>query len=159
MTLLKVGQPVKIDVDAYPDKTFMGKVKEIAPTVKERTRTTTITVSLENKEGLLRSGMFARGVIALKEFKEAIIIPSDSIVTLGGQTFLVPLVKPDPAKPGEGVIEMRTVKLGDKLSSQTVIEDGLLPDDMVVVATQAQLSDGVKVRYVEEAQEQPEASE
>ena len=159
MTLLKIGQPVKIDVDAYPDKTFMGKVKEIAPTVKERTRTTTIKVSLENKEGFLRSGMFARGVIALKEFKEAIIIPSDSIVTLGGQTFLVPLVKADPAKPGEGAIEMRTVKLGDKLSSQTVINDGLLTDDMVVVATQAQLTDGVKVRFIQEAQEQPEAAE
>ena len=159
MTMLKIGQPVKIDVDAYPDKNFMGKVKEIAPTVKERTRTTTIKVSLDNKEGLLRSGMFARGVIALKEFKEAILIPSDSIVTLGGQTFLVPLVKADPTKPGEGAVEMRTVKLGDKLSSQTVIEDGLLPDDMVVVATQAQLTDGVKVRYLEEAQEQPGAPE
>ena len=159
MTMLKIGQPVKVDVDAYADKTFMGTVKEIAPTVKERTRTTTIKLSLENKEGLLRSGMFARGIIALKEFKEAIIIPTDSIVTLGGQTYLVPLVKPDPAKPGEGTIEMRTVKLGDKLSSQTVIQDGLLVDDMVVVATQAQLSDGVKVRFVEETEEQPELSE
>ncbi|MCX5782419.1 MAG: efflux RND transporter periplasmic adaptor subunit [Elusimicrobia bacterium] len=159
MTTLKIGLAVKVDVDAYPDKMFMGILREIAPTVKERTRTTTIKITLENKDGLLRSGMFARGVIALKEFKDAILVPTDSVVTLGGQTFLVPIVKPDATKPGEGVIEMRTVKLGDKLSSQTVIEDGLLVDDLVVIATQAQLSDGVKVKFIEEIQERPEISE
>ncbi len=159
ITTLKKGLQVKIDVDAYPDKTFVGAVKEIAPTVKERTRTTTIKIGIDNKEGLLRSGMFARGVIALKEFKDTMLIPSDSIVTLGGQTFLVPIVKPDPTKPGEGQIEMRTVKLGDKLSSQTVIEDGLTEGDLVVVATQAQLSDGVKVRFTEETLETAEAAE
>ena len=145
---LKIGQNVKINCDSYPGKDFLGTIAEIAPTVKERTRTTTVKIDIPNNDGQLRSGMFGRGTIFLLELKNVMLVNSDSIVSLGEKTFLVPLVKPDPKFQGEGIIEMRHVKTGVKTSTgQTVIEDGLFKDDFVVMETQGQLSDGLKVKF------------
>jgi RND family efflux transporter MFP subunit len=146
---LAVGQTVNITCDSHQGKTFTGKLTEIAPTVKERTRTATVKVRVENDEGLLRSGMFGRGVIILKELKDVMLVPSESIISLNDNVFLVPVVAPDYRTPGEGVIQMRPCQLGDKLTDKTVITQGLQVDDLVVIETQGQLSDGIKVKFLE----------
>lgn len=146
---LVIGQPVTINCDSYQGRTFAGKLTEIAPTVKERTRTSTIKVSVENNEGLLRSGMFGRGVILLKELKDVLLVPSDSIVSLNDNAFLVPVVTPDYKTPGEGVIMMRPCQLGEKLTDKTVIDNGLQIGELIVTETQGQLSDGMKVKFLE----------
>ena len=68
--------------------------------------------------------MFGRGVILIKELKNVLLVPSDSIVSLNENAFLVPVVSPDFRTPGEGVIMMRPCKLGEKLMDKTVIENG-----------------------------------
>lgn len=146
---LAIGQTVTINCDSYHGKEFMGTLTEIAPTVKERTRTSTIKVSVENDEGKLRSGMFGRGVILLKELKDVMLVPNDSIVSLGENAFLVPVVSPDYRTPGEGTILMRPCQLGEKLTDKTVIEQGLQTGEFVVIETQGQLSDGMKVKFLE----------
>ncbi len=146
---LAIGQSVTINCDSYHSKVFSGTLKEIAPTVKERTRTSTIKVSVNNDEGLLRSGMFGRGVILLKELKDVILVPNDSVVSLGEKTFLVPVVSPDYRTPGEGVILMRPCQLGEKLAEKTVINQGLQINELVVIETQGQLTDGMKVKFLE----------
>lgn len=146
---LAIGQMVNITCDSHQGKTFTGKLMEIAPTVKERTRTSTIKVSVENPDGLLRSGMFGRGVIILKELKDVMLVPSESIISLNENVFLVPVVVPDYRTPGEGIVQMRPCQIGDKLTDKTVINQGLNIGDMVVVETQGQLTDGVKVKFLE----------
>lgn len=146
---LKVGLRVKVNCDSYAGRDFFGTLTEIAPTVKEKTRTTTIKVSIENDNGALRSGMFGRGSIYLVELKNVMLVSTDSLITLGDTTTLVPLVKPDPKVPDEGTIEMRHVTTGQKLTTTTVINDGLAMDEMVVIETQGQLSDGLRVKFTE----------
>lgn len=146
---IKIGMKVKVNCDSYPNRDFWGTVREIAPTVKERTRTTTIKVAIPNTDGMLRSGMFGRGSVFLTELQNVILVPSDSIISLGETTTLVPIVKADPRIPNEGIIEMRHVTTGEKLSQMTVISDGLFPDELVVTETQGQLSDGVHVKFTE----------
>jgi len=145
---LAVGQKAKIISDSYPDKEFMGNISEIAPVVKERTRTANVKISVENKEGLLRSGMFARGTVYLKEFQNVVLVPSDSVISLNNVTFLVPVVVPD-AKPGFGTIQMRPCAVGEKVGDKTVILQGLNLGELVVAETQGQLSDGIKVKFQE----------
>jgi RND family efflux transporter MFP subunit len=154
---LAIGQSVTINCDSYHSKVFSGTLKEIAPTVKERTRTSTIKVSVNNDEGLLRSGMFGRGVILLKELKDVILVPNDSVVSLGEKTFLVPVVSPDYRTPGEGVILMRPCQLGEKLAEKTVINQGLQINELVVIETQGQLTDGMKVKFLEAIEDKVEA--
>jgi membrane fusion protein (multidrug efflux system) len=145
---MSIGQKVIIHSDSYPDREFEGTVIEIAPVVKERTRTATVKINVENKEGLLRSGMFARGEIFIRELHDVVLVPTDSIISLNDMTFLVPIVSPD-ANPSEGTIQMRPCSIGDKVGEKTIVFSGLNLGDLIVVETQGQLSDGVKVKFQE----------
>ena len=93
--------------------------------------------------------MFGRGVILLKELKDVMLVPNDSIVSLGDNAFLVPVVSPDYRTPGEGTILMRPCQLGEKLTDKTVIEQGIQMGELVVIETQGQLNDGMKVKFLE----------
>jgi membrane fusion protein (multidrug efflux system) len=145
---MSVGQKVTINSDSYPDKEFEGTIVEIAPVVKERTRTATVKINVENKDGLLRSGMFARGVIFIRELHNVVLVPTNSIISLNDTTFLVPVVAPD-ANPTEGTIQMRPCTVGDKVGEKTIVLSGLNLGELLVVETQGQLSDGVKVKFQE----------
>jgi multidrug efflux pump subunit AcrA (membrane-fusion protein) len=91
--------------------------------------------------------MFGRGLIYIYELENVIIIPQDSVITLGGTTHLVPLIKPDETIEGEGIVELRHVTLGDNVESNVIVKDGILTGEYVVYETQGQLSDGIRVRY------------
>jgi RND family efflux transporter MFP subunit len=145
---MSVGQKVTINSDSYPDKDFEGTIVEIAPVVKERTRTATVKINVENNDGFLRSGMFARGIIFIKELHNVVLVPTDSIISLNDTTFLVPVVVPD-ANPTEGTIQMRPCTVGDKVGEKTIVLSGLNLGELLVVETQGQLSDGVKVKFKE----------
>jgi RND family efflux transporter MFP subunit len=145
---MSVGQKVIINSDSYHDKEFEGILVEIAPVVKERTRTETVKIKVENNEGLLRSGMFARGTIFVKEYHNVVLVPTDSIISLNDTTFLVPVVVPE-ANPTEGIIQMRPCTIGDKVGEKTIVLSGLNLGELLVTETQGQLSDGVKVKFQE----------
>ena len=146
---LRIGMKVKVLCDAYGQKEFKGLVKEIAPTVKEKTRTTIIKIGIPNPEGLLRSGMFARGEVILMEMDESIAVPQDSIIALGNETKLVPLVKANPNAPNMGTVELRQVVIGQTMGKSVIIKDGIFPGELIVMETSGQLSDGLPIQYTE----------
>jgi len=74
-----LGQKAEVFVDAYPTKTFNGVIDRISPIIEGRSRTENIKVELENKDGVLKPGMFARTLIATYEKKDVIVIPSSSL--------------------------------------------------------------------------------
>jgi membrane fusion protein (multidrug efflux system) len=145
---MSVGQKVAIYSDSYPDKEFKGTLVEIAPVVKERTRTATVKINVENSEGFLRSGMFARGIIFVRELHNVVLVPTDSIISLNDTTFLAPVVSPD-VNPTEGVIQMKPCGVGEKVGEETIVLSGLDLGELLVVETQGQLSDGVEVKFQE----------
>ncbi len=152
---IKIGSKAKITCDAYSGKEFWGTVREIAPTVKEKTRTTEVKVNVPNDDGKLRSGMFARGEVVLSETSDAILVPPDSIIALGTDTKLVPIVKPSATKQGQGIVELRQVTIAQTTAKAAVISSGIKPDELVVVETQGQLSDGLPVQFTENTPAEP----
>ncbi|MEI6863631.1 MAG: efflux RND transporter periplasmic adaptor subunit, partial [Candidatus Omnitrophota bacterium] len=76
---VSLGQKAEIFVDAYPTKTFAGVIDRISPIIEGRSRTENIKVELDNKEGLLKPGMFVRALIATYEKKDVIVIPSSGL--------------------------------------------------------------------------------
>ena len=122
--------------------------------VNPRTRTFNVKINVDNEKGELRSGMFGRGTIYLKELKNVVLVPSDSVISLNNMTFLVPVVIPDSRKPGEGIIQMRPCVTGNKVADKTVVIDGLNLGELVVSETQGQLSDGAQVKFLEVAPEE-----
>ena len=146
---LKPGMKVKCNCDSYPSQDFWGEVSEIAPTVKEKSRTTEVKIKIPNNGGKLRSGMFGRGEVFLVEIPNSIVVPVETIVSLGKDTTMVPLVKPSKGKQNQGIIELRTVAIGQKTEKSAIVTGGLNADELLVIETQGQLSDGVPVIYNE----------
>lgn len=84
---ITLGQKAKVFVDAYPDKTFEGVIENIAPQISGTSRTSTAKVRVENPEGLLLPGMFARVRILLYSKKDALVIPTDAVQGGEGEKF------------------------------------------------------------------------
>lgn len=152
---IKLGQKAQVNVDAYPAMDFMGEVDNISPLVEGRSRTLTAKIKVANPEGLLLPGMFTRCEILLVEFKNAIIIPTESLITLGPGAQLVPVIisptgSQEDIESGTklGEVELRRVAVGYQSSDYTYISSGLNEGELVIVEAQGELKDGVKVKVV-----------
>lgn len=76
---VKQGDPVKVVMDSYVGKTFEGKVEKVVNSVNSKSMAFIVKVVIENPDNLLKSGMFGRADIYVKEH-EGIIVPSYAIV-------------------------------------------------------------------------------
>ncbi|HNX68144.1 MAG TPA: efflux RND transporter periplasmic adaptor subunit [Candidatus Omnitrophota bacterium] len=97
---ISLGQKAKVFVDAYPDKTFDGVIENIAPQITGTSRTSTAKVRVENPEGLLMPGMFARVRVLLYSKKDALVVPTDAIQGGEGEKFVY-VIKPIEAAKAE----------------------------------------------------------
>jgi membrane fusion protein (multidrug efflux system) len=98
---MKLGQNVEIFLDAYPAETFKGTVDTISPLIEGRTRSQKIKVELENKENMMKPGMFARAVINTYEKKDGLIIPAAAFKKKEQKYFVYVLHKEDETAAGE----------------------------------------------------------
>ena len=106
-----LGQKAEVFADAYPTKTFSGSVDRISPIIEGRSRTENIKIELDNKEGLLKPGMFIRSSIATYDKKDVIVVPlsalkkkdNDYIAYVIQKEAKKPVVEAKPqAKPQKG---------------------------------------------------------
>jgi membrane fusion protein, multidrug efflux system len=72
---IKTSERVRIKVDAYPERTFEGKVTFIEREVHAATRTMRVEVDIPNQGELLRPGMYARVGILVGTHPHAIVVP------------------------------------------------------------------------------------
>jgi HlyD family secretion protein len=77
-----LGQPARIKVESFKDKTFTGKVTKIAPMGVEKDNVTTfeVRVSINNPGGELKANMTANAEIMLDEHKGVLTVPEDAVI-------------------------------------------------------------------------------
>lgn len=92
------GQRVEVFADIYPGKSFAGTIDRISPVIEGRSRTETVKVELDNKENLLKPGMFVRSLISTYEKKDALVIPSSSLKKKENEYFVFVIHKEEPKK-------------------------------------------------------------
>ena len=117
---LKIGQPVEVVVDAYPNQVFEGKVRLIAPeaVVKQNVTSFQVRIILVTGQGKLLSGMNADVVFLGNEVPSALVVPTVAIVTKGGKTGV--LVPDKDNKP-----QFRAIVPGIAVEDQTQVLQGL----------------------------------
>ena len=128
LSQVKLGQPVEIVADSYPDKTFRGQVRLIAPEAVVQQDVTSFEVRVTIKTGLvlLRSRMNVDATFLGKQLNHALVIPTVAVVTQQGQTgVMIPDVK--------GKAQFRPVTLGSSIGNQTQILKGVKPGERVFV--------------------------
>lgn len=77
---LRVGEPVDVTLDAFPDKTFPGKVHSINPYGEAQARTFDVEVAVPNPDNLILAGMLARATLSAGAAHKALLIPKDALV-------------------------------------------------------------------------------
>jgi Cu(I)/Ag(I) efflux system membrane fusion protein/cobalt-zinc-cadmium efflux system membrane fusion protein len=123
---LKPGDQAAITVDAYPQKTFIGRVEEVLPQVDATTRTVPVRLSINNTGLLLKPGMFVN--VDLKSaMGRRLVVPASSVLQTGLKQIVF-------LNKGDGRIEPRDVVLGPQIGDNFVILKGLEPHQAIVTS-------------------------
>lgn len=143
------GDVATVEIDALPNNKFDGKVSRLADSEDPQTRTMRTEVDLENKEGILRDGMYGKVTIVLQEASKNLTVPSSAVhVDSNGE---------HAAGAGNhraklylwvvrgGKAHKQSVQVGTDNGISAEILTGLKPDDEVVVDSRTALNDGAPV--------------
>ena len=123
--LVRVGEPARIQLSAYPGATFLGRVTLIGDVVDPQTRTVKVRAELPNPGGRLKPEMF--GNIQLSEHNELRpTVPAAAIVSTDGKAIVW-------REKSRGVFQRVTVTLGTQTGDRVAIISGLAAEDRVVV--------------------------
>ncbi len=116
-------QAVVVRVDAYPDRSFAGKVSRVSPLGKMETSVVTFDVEIvitDDDRGLLRSGMSADVEIVTAEHRDVLLVPLASIQSKGATRFV---------RMADG--EQRPIKTGATDGTHIVVLEGLGEGDVI----------------------------
>ncbi len=125
---VKIGQPARADLAAFPGETFSGKVTAILPTAQADSRTLTVRVELANRGGQLKPGMFATVHLG-GEARPALFIPSEAVIRTGKRSLVMLAGDGGRFQPVE-------VQLGREDGDRTEILGGLTEGQKVVASGQ-----------------------
>jgi len=144
--MLKVGQTVRIAVDAFPGKVFEGKITTIEPQIATDTRNIHVQATLDNPEHILKPGMFASTTVVLPDKPAVVTVPETAVdyTLYGDSVFLITEQKADDGKTS--LTAVRTfVRTGNRVDGRAEILGGLKPGDRVVAVGQLKLQSGAAV--------------
>jgi multidrug efflux system membrane fusion protein len=139
---LKVGQTVRIKVDAYPGRLFEGKITTIEPQVSTDTRNIRVQATIPNPDKILKPGMFTSTTVVLPDKPAVVTIPETAVdYTLYGDSVFLITEKKEDGKTS--LIATRTfVQTGNRIEGRVEILKGLKPGDRVVAVGQLKLQSG-----------------
>ena len=138
-SFVRLGQEVAVHVAPYPDRSFGAKVTVISPTIDSNTRTLRVKAVVDNAEGLLRPGLFARADLGLSMHEGVAVIPSSAVLQRVDGSVVFVLDGADRAM-------RRVVQLGSFQEGRVEVTNGLRAGDRVLVRGHADLLDGQQVR-------------
>ena len=126
-----LGQPARIKVESFKDKTFNGVVTKISPMGVEKDNVTTfeVRVSIDNATGELKAEMTANAEIILEEHKNVLQIPEGAIIYDKDRKASVEV--PDPkGKDGQTKV---AINIGISNGAKTEVLSGLKEGDQVIL--------------------------
>jgi RND family efflux transporter MFP subunit len=82
---VRTGQEASVSTDAFPGRTFPGKVVRVAPILKETSREARVEIEVPNPEGLLKPGMFIRVQIEFSRVDDAMVVPLSAVAKRNGK--------------------------------------------------------------------------
>jgi RND family efflux transporter MFP subunit len=121
---LRPGDPAQVTVDAYPGRSFHGRIDQILPEVDPATRTVRVRLVLQNPGVVLKPGMYVNVNIAISLGRQ-LVIPSSGVLQAG--THEIAFID-----HGQGNLEPREVQTGPRLDDSVVVLKGLQAGDRIV---------------------------
>jgi multidrug efflux pump subunit AcrA (membrane-fusion protein) len=132
-----LGQPATVSVEAFPNRTFYGKVYKISPVVDSANRTVPIEVLVDNSQNMLKSGMFTQVKLIVGSAQGALSVPLAAVQEDNGESFVF--------VPQNGQASKRKVTVGIKTMNYAQIKSGLRAGEEVISSGLYGLKDGDKL--------------
>jgi membrane fusion protein (multidrug efflux system) len=132
------GQQVGVRLAPFPDETFGATVTFVSPTIDPRTRTLRVKAQLENREGKLRPGLFARVDLGVSERTGVPMVPEEAILQRSDGAVVF-------RTNGDHRVERVVVETGTHREGWVEVVRGLSPGELVVSRGQTLLQDGDRV--------------
>lgn len=139
MTTIKPGQIVSFQVDGFPGKNFAGRIARINPVARTGSRRIPVYVQVNNQDGLLRAGVFAKGLVRDELAQQGLAVPV-SALQADGQAWRVHTVVDSHLQAQAVQVAMRNEERGLALVT------GLRAGDRVLLAPPLPENEGKAVR-------------
>ena len=135
---LQIGMEAVVSTDAFPNRTFMGKVVRLAPQLMETSRQAKVEVKIDNPKELLKPGMFVKVEIEFDRHENTTVVPLDALIKHAGNegVFL--------ADTNEEIARFVPVTTGIKNGNQVEILNPPLSGSVVTLG-QHLLEDGAAI--------------
>jgi RND family efflux transporter MFP subunit len=134
---VSLGQEAWVNVDAYPQEEFSGRVTKISPVVDLTTRCAPVEITVDNLSHHLKSGMFAKVRLVLEEHKNVPIILKEAV--MGKEPSLYVYVVED------NKAILKKITLGIRQGPYYQVREGLRQGELVVIMGQQRLRDNIGV--------------
>jgi len=121
---VRIGMPATLTLQAYPGRTFSGRVAFIDPILDPATRTAKVHMHFANPGAVLKPEMYGDVVLESHE-RTGLLIPADAVVSAGTRDVVFVAL-------GGGKFTPRQVQLGLKSGNEVEVQSGLLPGEQVV---------------------------
>ncbi len=141
---LQKNQVIKAHLDAFPGKSFTGRIESIEPGIDVTTRMVKIRAVLANSEGLLRPGGFAEVLTNIGSEKNVLIVPRTAISFNTYGDFIFVVEQDDKEKTIKAI--RRQVTIGEVRGGWVEVTKGLKLNERIVSAGVLKLKHGVSVR-------------
>jgi len=136
---VKVGQPINFRVEGFGEREFAGRIERINPAATAGSRSISVYAVIDNREGLLRGGMFAQGTLTLSRLSDALAIPASAVREEIGQTFVYAI--------DNDLIKRKNVRIGiADAGGRVQVLEGLSAGDRIVRVNLGSLKEGVVAR-------------
>ncbi len=138
---IKIGQSIKIGIDAYPKLSLTGKIQTIGININSTSRNVTIRAIVPNNNSILKPGMFVTVNVVLPIEHNVITTPATAITYNTYGTFLYVITKKNNAL----FAHTQYIVTGEQKNNTVIITKGVKPGEMVVTAGQIKLTNGAEV--------------
>jgi len=125
--LVRNGSQATVKINAYPDKTFSGRITYVYPTMKAETRTVPVRVELANPGQLLKPAMFTQVEVQVGGRTPVLAVPDSAVIDSGTRQIVL-------VQAREGRFEPREVRLGARSDNYVEVREGVKEGEQVVVA-------------------------
>ena len=136
-SLIRPGQTVEFDVEAFMDRKFTGKIAYVSPAVDQVTRTFAVEAMVDNSDRRLKPGFFAKGVVLTSIDAAVLAVPEDAVSTLAGVSTVYVIEN--------GKARQQQIALGARQHKLVEVTSGLKGDEMLAIVNLNQLATGVSV--------------
>lgn len=145
---LKIGQNIDVAVDAYPNRTFTGKLTTIEPQIDPQTRAIKVEATFANTDHALRPGMFANARVVLPPQHDVVTIPETAVeyTPYGTSVYIIKEVGKDDKGEPKYIAQQSFVTLGERRNGSVAVLTGLKAGEMVASSGQLKIINGAPVR-------------